>query len=208
MDALFPNDPRSDVSDSERPDDAGELLGRAQHGDSDALETLFRRQISQMRGWAHGRLPSAARDLMDTDDVVQDTFVRLLRLYKEFEQRHEGAFDAYLKTALKNRIRDEVRRIQRQPTPVDFDKQEFSSKQSPLADVMTGQRLDAYEACLKQLDQADRLAVVARVELGCSYAEVADFVKLSSADAARMRVNRSLKRLTQCMKQRLKEPSP
>lgn len=191
-------EPKERSAEVETP--AADLLSRAQQGDSGALEELFRRQISHMRSWAHGRLPSAARDLMDTDDVVQDTFVRLLRLYKEFEQRHDGAFDAYLKTALKNRIRDEVRRIARQPTPVEFESQDFPNRRSPLRDAMTAQRLDAYEGCLGQLEQIDRLAVVARVELGCSYAEVARFVKLASADAARMRVNRALERLTTCMK--------
>ena len=198
--------PDSDEPKDEREAPSDDLLSRAQHGDSGALEELFRRQIAHMRAWAHGRLPSAARDLMDTDDVVQDTFVRLLRLYKEFEQRHDGALDAYLKTALKNRIRDEVRRIQRQPTPVEFESQDFPNRRSPLSDAMTSQRLDAYEGCLAKLEQVDRLAVVARVELGCSYSEVQRFVNLPSADAARMRVNRALDKLTGCMKQALGQP--
>src|SRR3954469_22988975 len=59
--------------------DAGttvELLGRARHGDRVALEALFTRHGPRLRRWASGRLPSWARDMTDTDDLVQDAMMQ------------------------------------------------------------------------------------------------------------------------------------
>ncbi len=58
---------------------------------------------------------------MDTDDLVQETVIRAVKRIDQFESRHEGALQAYLRQAILNRIRDEVRRTKRSPvaTPLD-----------------------------------------------------------------------------------------
>ena len=43
-------------------------------------------------------------------------------------------------------------------------------------------------------------AVIARIEMGCSYAEVAELMGKPSADAARMMVSRALVRLAEEMR--------
>ena len=58
---------------------------------------------------------------------------------------------------------------------------------------------ERYEAALAHLSETDREAVQLRIE-GHSYEEVAREVNLPSANAARMRVNRALKRLSELMK--------
>ncbi len=61
-----------------------ELIQRAQGGDEDALNRLLERYHPRLRRWASGRLPSHARELGDTNDLVQEaiigTFRRLDRL--------------------------------------------------------------------------------------------------------------------------------
>ena len=49
------------------------LLERARAGDRQALETLTARYLPRLRRWASGRLPRWARDLADTEDLVQET---------------------------------------------------------------------------------------------------------------------------------------
>src|SRR5690349_5962232 len=68
------------------------LLARIRGGDTDARETLLARYVTGLRRWAHGRLPTAARDLVDTDDLVQSTLYRALAHVEEFDNRGEGAF--------------------------------------------------------------------------------------------------------------------
>ena len=88
-----------------------DLLRRARAGDAGALDDLFRRHLPPLRRWARGRLPRWTRDLRDTEDVVQETLLQTLKRIDVFEPRHEGALQAYLRQALINRVRDEVRRL-------------------------------------------------------------------------------------------------
>ena len=96
-----------------------ELVVRAREGDRLAVEALLQRSIPSLRRFAHGRLPAAARGSLDTGDLVQETVLHVLRRLDTFEPRHVGAMQAYLRQSVINRIRDEVRRIGRHPTPVE-----------------------------------------------------------------------------------------
>lgn len=77
-----------------------ELLEQARDGDNDAVEQLFERLYPGLRRWARGRLPTFARELCDTQDIVQDTVLNALRRLDQFEMRHPGALLAYLRQAV------------------------------------------------------------------------------------------------------------
>ena len=79
------------------------LLIRAQQGDERARDELCARYLPRLRRWAHGRLPGWARDHLDTEDIVQDTFLNSIRKLDSFAPRHEQAFCAYLCQAIRNR---------------------------------------------------------------------------------------------------------
>ena len=86
------------------------LIERARAGDEEALERLFAKHLKPLQRWASGRLPKWARDLADTDDLVQDTLLRTFKKIDSFEPRRVGALQAYLRSAVLNRLRDELRR--------------------------------------------------------------------------------------------------
>ena len=65
-----------DASGPIDPESTFHLLDRARAGDQEALERLFERHVKPLQRWARGRLPRWARDLADTDDLVQDTLLR------------------------------------------------------------------------------------------------------------------------------------
>ncbi|PYQ57372.1 MAG: hypothetical protein DMF53_22885 [Acidobacteria bacterium] len=94
---------------------SAQLLFRAKQGDERALELLYQRCLTPLKQWARGRLPRWARGLTDTDDLVQDTLLRSLRGVDAFDPRHSGAFLAYLRQGILNRMRDEIRRVRRLP---------------------------------------------------------------------------------------------
>src|SRR6202007_2105471 len=77
-----------------------ELLALVRQGDRGALDRLFARCLPPLRRWARGRLPSTARGALDTQDLVQDTIVNSLRRLDQFDSRHEGALQAYLRQAV------------------------------------------------------------------------------------------------------------
>ncbi|HEY6361968.1 MAG TPA: sigma-70 family RNA polymerase sigma factor, partial [Vicinamibacterales bacterium] len=109
-----------------------ELVIRAREGDRLAVEALLERCLPSLRRWAHGRLPLAARGSLDTGDLVQETVLHVLRRLDRFEPRHVGAMQAYLRQSVINRIRDEVRRVSRQPAPVELSEEPPSERTSPL----------------------------------------------------------------------------
>lgn len=196
---LMASDPRSTAEATDAPsvsaDSTFDLLAGARAGDELALEKLFARYLPRLRRWASGRLPRWARDAGDTQDLVQETLISVFKQVDRFEPRREGAFQAYLRQAVMNRIRNAVRDRSRRPDGTTIDEDLASAEGSPLERAIGRERLDLYEAALARLRPLDREAIVARVEMGCSYQEVAEMLDLPSAEAARKAAQRALVRL-------------
>ena len=181
-------------------DSTASLLARARAGDSAAIDALFTRCWPVLRRWARGRLPGWARDLADTDDVVQEAVLQTLRHLDGFDARGEGALQAYLRQAVMNRIRDHIRRVGRRPTPTVLDPQHRDDdRPSPLEQAVGREALERYEAALSRLSDADRALIVASVELGYSYDQLAEATGRASPDAARRAARRALVKLAEEM---------
>lgn len=175
------------------------LLRRAQEGDASALDELLARYLPRMRRWARGRLQPGVRGALDTDDLVQDALLRTLRHWGDFEPKHEAAVEVYLRQAVMNRIRDACRSAARKPTMAALDESTPATAGSPLAAALHDEVLDRYEAALQSLDEVDRSALIARLELGYSFAEVAQMLGKRTADAARKQVHRATRLLVERM---------
>lgn len=175
------------------------LVERARAGDERALDELCARYLPRLQRWAHGRLPGWARDAVDTHDVVQETLAHVARRIQSFEPRHKAAFHSYLRQALLNRLRDQIRRAGRRPAMDPLDSGRPSPDPSPLELVIGGEALARYEAALQRLKPDDRDAIILRIELGCPLAEVADALDKPSVAAAHIAVSRALVRLAREM---------
>lgn len=187
-------------SASEHPlESTVDLLNRAKLGDRGALDRLLERSVPPLRRWARGRLPVAARGVLDTQDLVQDTIVRSLGRLEQFESRHEGALQAYLRQAVLNRIRDEVRRVVRQPPPAELRESQPIEQASPLDVAIGRQGVERYEAAMQRLRPADREAIIGRIELQHDYQTLAAILGKPNANAARVAVTRALGRLIEQM---------
>ena len=176
-----------------------QLLSRARLGDRIALERLCAIHLPRMSRWASGRLPRWARDLLNTDDLVQEALLNSVRNLDHFEPRGDDALQGYLRQAVFNRIQDEIRRVQRRPMRTELDETEASPEPSPLEEAVGRDTLARYEAALQRLRTEDREAIVARVELGHSYRQVATSLGKPSEEAAQMAVSRALVRLAKEM---------
>lgn len=175
------------------------LLGRAQQGDTVALEALIGRYLPRLQRWASGRISRASRGLIDTDDVVQDALMNTFRRLDQFAPRHDGALMAYLREAVANRIRSELRR--KRPDlddSVTLDGLE-SDQPSPLEAFAGRDAFARYERALTQLDEDDRAAIIGRFEMGFSYDALARSMDRPSAEAARKAVERAVRRLAALM---------
>ena len=176
------------------------LLERARGGDADALDRLFARHVKPLQRWISGRLPRWARDMADTDDLVQDTLLQTFKRIESFEPRRVGALQAYLRQAVLNRVRDEVRRKGRRPDSIDLDGVELGGDDSPLEQAIGREAVENYERALQRLRPEEREAIIARVELGYSYEALAEALAKPSVDAARKTAQRALLRLAEEMK--------
>ena len=67
------------------------LLDRVRDGDARASDDLVQRYLPALQKWAHGRLPRRARDINDTDDLVQITLLKALESVRGFDPQHKGA---------------------------------------------------------------------------------------------------------------------
>lgn len=184
------------------PNDAAataDLIERARHGDTEAVDILFSRHIPVLRRWATGRMPRWARDISDTGDLVQATAMEAFRQLDRFEVRGDGALQAYLRQALMNRISNELRRLKRKPASSVLDSGIPARESSPLDAAIQQQKLDRYSSALDRLEPAEREAIIGRVEFGLSYRELAEILGKPSADAARMAVVRAMERLAAAM---------
>ena len=180
-------------------DSTFELIDRARSGDQDALDRLFARHLKPLQRWASGRLPRWARDLASTDDLVQDTLLRTFKRIEGFEPRRVGALQAYLRQAVLNRLRDELRRTRRRPDQTGVDDLEVEAAESPLEQAIGREAVESYERALEQLRPEEREAIIARVEMGLTYEEMADALGKPSAEAARKAAQRALVRLAEEM---------
>jgi RNA polymerase sigma-70 factor (ECF subfamily) len=168
------------------------LLERVRAGDGDARERLFARVLPALTRWAHHRLPAGARDLAETDDLVQMTLARMLDRIDTFEAHGEGAFLAYLRRVLINLVRDQIRRVRARPRAQGLDETLPDPGPSVLERTVRSDTLERYEAALAALEPEQREAVLLRVEFGYSHQRIAEALGKPSADAARMTVARAL----------------
>ena len=175
------------------------LVRRAQAGDEDACNELCARYLPRLTRWAHGRLPASARDALETRDLVQDTFIQVLRRLDGFEPRHPGALQGYLRRTLLNRIRDQVRRVQRRGVGQPLDPERPGHEPSPLEEAIGHETLEVYETALDRLRDVDREAVIMRIELGFEYAEIMEALGKPTVAATQMAVSRALVRLAEEM---------
>jgi len=185
---------------SERHPDVGlestaDLFERIRTGDDTARERLIGRYLTTLRRFAHGRIPASARSLIDTDDLVQTSLLRAMGQMDSFEARREGAFLAYLRQILVNRLRDQIRTIGRRPEHDPLDEDLASPDSGPEDDTDRRRREDLFEAAMSRLSDEHREAIVLRVELGLPYQAVSEAMGRPSAEAARKLVARALTRL-------------
>ena len=156
-------------------DSTAELVLKAKVGDRSAENEIVRRSLPRLKRFAHGRLPSRVRHGYDTEDIVQDSMLHTLQRLSTFDPTRPGGLQAYLRVAIQNRVRDECR-----PSPFDQAREKELARRQHLA--------------LESLRPADRSLLVARIDLGYDYKQIARLFDKPSPDAARVAVHRALRR--------------
>jgi RNA polymerase sigma factor (sigma-70 family) len=122
-----------------------------------------------LRAYLHGRFPS----LSDQDDIVQDTYSRLLRAREAGEIRHPKAF---LFTTARNAALDFFRR--KRPVSLDaithFDESAVLGDQPDVAELVNReQELEILADAVRALPDRCRQVIMLRYLDGLAYKEIA-----------------------------------
>jgi RNA polymerase sigma-70 factor (ECF subfamily) len=182
------------------PESSMELLVGVRNGDAQSLDRLLARHIPPLKRWASGRLPNWARDLCETQDIVQESVVRALKHLDRFQPTADGGLRAYFRKAVANRICDEIRRAQRRGVQDELTERIEARTPSPLEEAIGREVVERYDRALGRLRPQERAAIVARLEQNQSYQQIAERLGKPSVAAARVAVGRALARLEAGMK--------
>lgn len=188
----------------ESSDSTADLVFKARSGDRSAENEIVRRNLPELTQYARGRLPGAARSANDTEDLVQDTMIQALKRLSTFDPSRPGGFQAYLRTSLRHRVCDEVRRSIR--TPQTAPMQDTPDHGPTPHDVIAARETAAsYRRALATLRPNYRALVQAHIERDWNAEQIARMFGKPTVNAARVALGRAIGRLLAAM---AREPKP
>jgi RNA polymerase sigma-70 factor (ECF subfamily) len=185
-----------------------ELVRRAQAGDEDALNRLFSRYYERVRRVVRLRLGKRLREVVDSGDILQETFAAAVRAFDGFEVREEASLIQWLAKLAERQIiaaadfhlaqkRDQRRNVPLAPPVPGSPTQSFAitfadDTTRPLERLVAGEEAALVDDCLDRLQEDYRELIVLRNFVGASWEEVAEATGRPSPAAARMMHARAL----------------
>jgi RNA polymerase sigma-70 factor (ECF subfamily) len=109
------------------------------------------------------------------------------------------SFQAYVRRAIVNRINDQIRSARRRQGTGDLPEDVPDGSPSPIEQAIGADVLDRFERGIAALSEEDRHLVHLRIELDFGYSEIATITGRNTPDAARMAVQRALRKLVDIM---------
>lgn len=189
------------------PDRTSELLGRFHDGDDGALEALVRDNLEWLHDRVRRRLGQKLRAKADSQDIVQDAMVEILRYAPRFRCASRNQFRALMGRIVENVIRDQndffsARRRAMSQEAGDVGMVTLDglggSATAPDRAMERNESQARLRLALELLDPADREVIVLRQWEGLEFAEIGNKLGIN-ANAARMRFQRALPRLADRM---------
>ena len=174
------------------------LVQRVKAGDASALNRLMSRYLPRLRRWTRRRLPTWARDLAETEDLVQETLLNAVRNLPAFEMRHDLSLQAYMKRAARNRVNDEIKRARRHLPPTALDPDHVAGEPSPEQHAMSREDLWRCRVALARLRRKDRTLILLALSGHRTPDQLAEKTG-QSPGAARVALSRALDRLAEEM---------
>jgi RNA polymerase sigma-70 factor (ECF subfamily) len=199
--------------------DAGEtrdLLHRARHADTQAVDELWQRYRPALRRMIGVRLDQAIVRRVDASDVVQDVLIKATERLGEYLRNPALPFHLWLRQIARDHLIDAHRRhrqaarrtvdrergLYARPGGADYDDhssldlaaQLRDSALTPAAEALRHELQYRFQAAIDRLDDGDREIVLLRHFEQLSNSEAAQALGLTEA-AAGMRHLRALRRL-------------
>jgi RNA polymerase sigma-70 factor (ECF subfamily) len=190
-----------------------DLVRRARGGDGEALDQLLRRYQNRLRRIVRILLGPRVREVEESMDIVQETYLVALREIRGFEPESHGAILGWLTTIARNRIGDAWRRSTAQKRDRGREHAPAGAEESVLAAVghesTPSRRLSraeltqVYDECVAALPQTHRDVVLWRDHGLHTWEEICARLGLASVKAARSLYSRATDELKDALQRRL-----
>ncbi len=175
-----------------------EDLRLARAGDRGALDRLLEAVQDRVRGIAEGRLGPGLRARIRTSDVLQSTYLDVVKGVATFEGEDESEFVAWVARIMENNIRDKGKFFQARkrrdpaggPLPIDEAAGAEFDGPTPSVDAVRAEDLVLVSRALEELAEDHRRVIVMRMIEGRSHQEIAEEMNRSES-AARMLLSRA-----------------
>ena len=157
-----------------------ELLLKYLGGDESAFEALLHRHKRKV--WSHIYLLVRDREL--TEDIFQDTFIKVVRTLKSGRYNEEGKFLPWVLRIAHNLVIDHFRRTKKMPLVRSREDHDvFATMQQPGKNVeqkMVNVQIDAdVRKLIDNLPEEQREVVIMRTYLSMSFKDIADHTGVS-----------------------------
>lgn len=170
-----------------------ELVDSAKEGDQEAMEELIRRTQVGVYTLAYRLVGNEE----DARDVVQETYIRVVRNIKRF--RGEAAFSTWLYRVTANAAYTLIAKRRRRAAESLDEMAETTepppdTAPGPEAQAISGDARDRLTGALARLSQSDRMVVVMKDIYGFPHEDIAAELDIS-VSACKVRLHRARKRL-------------
>jgi len=184
-----------------------ELMERCRQGDPAALETLLGRYQNKLMAFIY----SVCRDYQISEDIFQETFIRVYRKAKKFNPGR--TFKTWVYTIALNLCRDRIRKLRRKPTVslnAPIGSRDGDNYPAPIDLIPSGRADPSRQAAARELEEAfqrelaglsdeHRQVVVMSRLGGFKYRQIAEILKIPSG-TVRSRLHYALEYLRRRMK--------
>jgi RNA polymerase sigma-70 factor (ECF subfamily) len=187
------------------------LLAGVRNGDPDALRALLVRDLEWITSYVHRHLGGVVRQRAETQDVVQEVFVRLLERGPHFSVGSRGLFRRLMAHIIQNTLVSMARRYGAAARTPERERSlgsgtvlylEGDAPRRPVTPppehAARAEERDWIRLALELLDPLDQAILRLRDWEELPFAEAGRQVGLAE-DAARMRYQRALHKLMRCV---------
>jgi RNA polymerase sigma-70 factor (ECF subfamily) len=185
------NQPRPEALASESTET---LVLSARTGNESAIQALYDRHIDRLERWAGERLRPAVRH------SVQSTLLDTLHNLESFDPDASAAFQTVVRKELLELSHSAPASSSSEHAPPPDAERDVDRELSPVERALGSGALERYERALERLPAELREAVVARIEMGLSYPNIALELGRKSPEAARELVHAAILRLAEEMR--------
>ena len=157
-----------------------QLVSSYINGSEYALEQLINRHQLQIFNFINSKI----NDRDTSEDLFQDTFIKVIRTLKSGAYNEEGKFLPWVMRIAHNLVIDHFRKSNRIPTvgnKEDFDIFQFISDKSPNAEstLVQEQVLKALQKLIQELPEDQKEVLIMRLYRDMSFKEIAENTNVS-----------------------------